>query len=61
MTRPTSTRSPRSHRRGRPADVCVADTGEMYVSDDLSGTIYRVCHSGWRPCRVGTVGHPRRY
>jgi glucose/arabinose dehydrogenase len=32
--------------RGRPADVCVADTGEMYVSDDLSGTIYRVCHSG---------------
>ena len=31
--------------RGRPADVCVADTGEMYVSDDLSGTIYRVCHS----------------
>lgn len=32
--------------RGRPVDVCVADTGVMYVSDDLSGTIYRVCHSG---------------
>jgi glucose/arabinose dehydrogenase len=30
--------------RGRPADVHVGPDGAMYVSDDLSGTIYRVCY-----------------
>lgn len=31
--------------RGRPVDVHV-DRGAMYVSDDMSGTIYRVCYEG---------------
>lgn len=31
--------------RGRPVDVQVTDDG-MYVSDDMSGTIYRICHRG---------------
>jgi glucose/arabinose dehydrogenase len=40
----TGWQEPNGRRWGRPADVVVAADGSVLVSDDASGTIYRVTH-----------------
>lgn len=40
---------------GRPVDVAVAPDGGIYISDDYSGTIYKLTHSSSPPPPPGSV------